>query len=98
MAYSFPRPVTDYACGTLELLLQRIEQHREAHQGRMPLVFVMHPGSSAALNSEHYKRYGQPHNMQFAGVPIELCRCAAYYPRCYPSDFLKTADGKIEDL
>lgn len=98
MAHKFQKGAEDYACGQIELMLQRLEEHRQEHEGRLPAVFVLHPGSSERLNDEHYKRYGVPHNMQFAGVPIVLCRCVKYQPKAYPTDWMKTADDKLELL
>jgi hypothetical protein len=49
------------------------------------------------LNDEHYKRFGEPHNMQFAGIPIMLCQCQNVgHP--LPIDLMLTADGRAEIL
>jgi hypothetical protein len=94
MTHRFEKSATDYACGAVNLLLQRMEQHQQEHGGKMPRGFVLHPESSRMLNDEHYKRYGMPHNMQFAGLPVRVCTCG----NSQAPDWLVTANAQWEIL
>lgn len=100
--HKFEKSVADYACGQLNLMLQRVEQHQSEHDGQLPVAFILHAASSRALNDDHYKRYGVAHGMQFLGVPIVLCMCDKMpetpTQRCLPLDLMSCADGKTELL
>jgi hypothetical protein len=97
MSHKFQRGAESYACGMLDLMLQRMEDHQREHNKALPVKFILHPGTSKMLNDEHYKRFGEPHNMQFAGIPIMLCQCQNVgHP--LPIDLMLTADGRAEIL
>jgi hypothetical protein len=101
MSHKFTKGAQDHACGMITLMLDAIENHRKEFGNMPPVFFLLHPGSSALLNGEHYKRYGVPHAMQFAGVPIKLCQCQGPHriAACdYPIDRVAYMDGSLRDL
>lgn len=99
MTHKFEKGAEVHACGMVDLMLQAIEDHEREMGKRRPVFFLLHPATSAVLNDEHYKRYGVPHGMQFAGIKILLCPCQDKPASCpYPMDKVAYQDGSLRML
>jgi hypothetical protein len=90
------RPVQDYGCGVMRLLVDAIEDHEKKYGGAKPAAFTLHPPAYQALCDEQRRRFGEvPEDRSFMGIFINVCPCG----RPFAEDLVhRASDGKPTPL